>query len=83
MITDDDDDEFDIPPVYRAPVVSHGSDPTTGPSLGIALSLTALLVGLFAVVPAHWQWLLDGIGAFSACGLIYACRAWRRAVFGA
>lgn len=78
------DDEYDgehIAPVYRAPVVSHGSDPIAAASAGIALSLVGLLIGLLAVAPARWQWVFYAITAVSAIGLLFACRAWYRAVF--
>lgn len=51
-----------------------------GASGAMALCITMFLFGAFAVgLP---QWITDGIMAVSGVGLIYATRAWRRAVRG-
>jgi hypothetical protein len=50
-----------------------------GASFCMAVCGTALLVGLASTYPPEYQWIFDGIVAFSATGLIYASRAWRRA----
>ena len=54
------------------------TDPVDGSSFRVAVCLTAFLFG--ALVVGLPEWVTDGIVATSGIGLIYAGRAWFRAV---